>query len=246
VTAVLDGEAVVLDDQGRSDFNALLKSLGGRSGKRPAREVMLYAFDLLYLDGHDLRRMELTERRNLLENLIMSGDLGSIRLSEEIEAEGQVFFDLACEHGLEGIVAKRRDRPYRSGRSGDWLKIKCIRRDSFIVVGYETSGQGGINKLLLAGRKDANDLVYVGSVGTGFSGVASRTLRGILDQLKVDAPPIAMKTGARVLFAQPTLIVDVEYRAWTADGKLRHSAYKGLSEMQDNAAIFRIDPSVDP
>jgi bifunctional non-homologous end joining protein LigD len=202
---------------------------------------MLYAFDLLYLDGHDLLRMELTERRKLLESLIPPGGDGAIRLSEEVEADGQIFFDLACEHGLEGIVAKRRDRPYRAGRTGDWLKIKCVLRDSFIVVGYEAGSHGDISKLLLAGRKGQDALVYVGSVGTGFSGATSRRLRGVLDQIKVKEPPVAMRSATGLVFAQRTLIVEVEYRAWTEDGMLRHPSYKGLSNHQDNAAIYRVD-----
>ncbi len=238
VTAILDGEAVVLDDQGRSDFNALLKALGGRAGKRRSDEVILYAFDLLYVDGHDLQKMELSSRRHLLGNLIGDGQ-GAIRFSEEMDGDGQAFFDAACEYGLEGIVGKRRDRPYRSGR-GDWVKIKCKRRDAFIVVGYEISGSS-IRRLLLAARKDEIDLVYVGSVGTGFSQVVARELKTVLDLLKVKKPPISMKTGLSVLFAQPTLIVEVEYRAWTHDGKLRQPSYKGLLEVQDNAAIYRME-----
>ncbi len=238
VTAILDGEAVVLDDQGRSDFNALLKALGGRGGKRRSEEVILYAFDLLYVDGHDLLKMELSSRRHLLGNLIGEGQ-GAIRFSEEMDADGQAFLDVACEYGLEGIVGKSRDQPYRPGR-GDWVKIKCKRRDAFIVVGYEAAGDS-IRSLLLAARKGENDLVYVGSVGTGFSQIVARELRALMDLLTVKKPPIPMRTGMSVLFAQPTLIIDVEYRAGTHDGKLRHPSYKGLLEVQDNAAIYRMD-----
>ncbi len=130
---ILDGEAVVLDEAGRADFGLLQQALGGRGGKRAAEQAMLYAFDLLYLDGHDLTRMTLAERRHMLEDLL-AGEAGIIRLSEEIEAEGGAFLAQACQMGLEGIIAKRRDAPYRSGRGGDWLKIKCVQSDTFLIM----------------------------------------------------------------------------------------------------------------
>jgi bifunctional non-homologous end joining protein LigD len=240
-TAILDGEAVVLDERGRSDFGALQQSLGGRGGKRSSDESIFYAFDLLYFDGHDLRMLDLASRRHLLDELVSDRD-GTIRLSEEIEADGAALLAAACEHGLEGIIAKHKDRPYRSGRLGDWLKIKCVQSDSFVVVGYEhsTSARAGIGSLLLAARK-GDDLAYVGSVGTGFKERDAIYLREALDKLKVSKPPIPY-SGRRknIVWAQPTLIAEIEYRAWTDDGKLRHSSYKGLREVQDSAAIYEI------
>ncbi|TCU25267.1 ATP dependent DNA ligase-like protein [Rhizobium laguerreae] len=115
-TAILDGEAVVFDDRGRSDFGRLQQSLGGRGGKRMSREAVLMAFDLLYFDGRDMRETDLTARRHLLEGLVPAGGEDAIRLSEEIEADGETLLRIACEHDLEGIIAKRRDSPYRSGR----------------------------------------------------------------------------------------------------------------------------------
>lgn len=240
-TAILDGEAVVLDAQGRSDFGMLRRSLGGRGGKRPAGEALFYAFDLLYFDGHDLTKMEQSGRRHLLDGLL-SGQEGVIRLSEEINADdGDALLAFACEHGLEGIVAKRKDRPYRSGRRGDWLKIKCIQSESFVIVGYErsTSARGGIGSLLLAARRGDN-LIYVGSVGTGFKERDATHLRQMLDKLKTRRPPVVVE-GKDMVFAQPTLIAEIEYRAWTDDRKLRHPSYKGLREVQDNAAIYEIN-----
>jgi bifunctional non-homologous end joining protein LigD len=238
-TAILDGEAVVLDAQGRSDFRALQRSLGGRGGKKSSGEAMLCAFDLLYFDGHDLTRMEHTGRRHLLEDLPGESQ-GAIRLSEEVEADGEAFLRAAVEHGLEGIIAKHRNRPYRSGRLGDWLKIKCIQSDSFVIVGYElsTSARSGIGSLLLAGRR-GDELVYVGSVGTGFSERDATQLRKMLDKLITKRAPVAV-SDKDVVFAQPTLIAEIEYRGWTDDGKLRHASYKGLREVQDNAAIYEI------
>ncbi len=238
-TAILDGEAVVLDAQGRSDFGALQRLLGGRGGRQASGEAILYAFDLLYFDGHDLTRMELSGRRHLLEDLVGESD-GPIRLSQEVEADGEALLAAACAHGLEGIIAKHRDSAYRSGRLGDWLKIKCVQSDSFVIIGYEpsASARGGIGSLLLAAYR-SDQLVYVGSVGSGFKESDAVELRQMLDRLKTKRPPVAVdKKG--VVFAQPTLIAEIEYRAWTDDGKLRHASYKGLRDVQDNAAIYKL------
>ncbi|MBY3420358.1 ATP-dependent DNA ligase [Rhizobium laguerreae] len=241
-TAVLDGEAVVLDEQGRSDFGLLQQSLGGRGGKKSSSDAVFMAFDLLYFDGHDLRNSELDMRRHLLEDLVPAGEQGDIRLSEQIEADGDQLLASACEHRLEGIIAKRRDAPYRSGRLGDWLKIKCVQSDSFFIVGYErsTAARRQIASLLLAARKD-DGLVYVGSVGTGFKESNVSELRDMMDTITRKTPPLRY-TGARknVVWLQPTLIAEIEYRAWTDDGKLRHASYKGLREVQDNAAVYEI------
>ncbi len=154
-TAILDGEAVVLDEAGRSDFGALQQALGGRGGKPSAGEAIFYAFDLLYFDGHDLRQMALSERRQMLSGLV-NADAGVMRLSEEIDGDGDVLLTSACEHGLEGIIAKRLDAPYHSDRRGDWVKIKCIQSDSFFIVGYESSAAalGGMGRLMLAARRE--------------------------------------------------------------------------------------------
>lgn len=137
-TAILDGEAVVLDEQGRANFGMLQQSLGGRGGKRTSGEAIFMAFDILYFDGHDLRQLGLSSRRHLLEGLVTDRE-GFIRLSEEIEADGDQLLALACDHDLEGIIAKDRDSTYRSGRLGDWVKIKCLQSDSFVIVGYPRS-----------------------------------------------------------------------------------------------------------
>jgi bifunctional non-homologous end joining protein LigD len=148
---------------------ALQQALGGRGGKRFAGEAIFYAFDLLYLNGRDLTPAPLSERRKALETIV-PGQQGLIRLSEEIEGDGKVLLEHACKLGLEGIIGKRRDKPYRPGRTGDWIKAKCIQSDSFAIVSYEpsTAMRGMIGRLLLAARRDGQ-LVYVGGVGTGFT-----------------------------------------------------------------------------
>lgn len=239
-SAIIDGEAVMFDEQGRSDFNLLQSSLGGRGGKKtsPAQFV---AFDLLYLDGHALQDTELRVRRHLLKDLVGSSEGSPIRFSEDFAATGSEIFQAACDHGLEGIIAKRLDSPYRSGRGGEWVKVKCIQSESFLIVGYERS-LGGFRSLLLGAYRDDN-VVYVGSVGTGFKQREATQLRSIMDKLqwKRKQPPVAYAGKRDVTWVQPTLIAEIEYRGWTSDGKLRHASYKGLREIQDNAEVYHLE-----
>ncbi len=241
-TAIIDGEAVVLDEQGRPHFGMLQNSLGGRRGKLPSGQAMMMAFDLLYFDGHDIRSMELSFRRFFLESLLRSEE-GAIRLSEAVDGDGSEIFAVACEQGLEGIIAKHRDSSYRSGRLGDWIKVKCLQSDSFIVVGYEQSSvaRAGIGSLLLAARK-GREWVYVGNVGTGFTESNAEALRNTLERIRAKRPPVEYDGRRRnVVWVQPTLIAEIEYRAWTHDRKLRHASFKGLREVQDNAAVYEIE-----
>lgn len=245
-TMILDGEGVVLDEQGRSDFNALQNSLGAvgrRSGNLTAGNALFMSFDLLYLDGRDLRGEPYRTRRHLLEETLR-GFEGAIRISEEIEADPAALLDHACRLGLEGIVGKDRDSTYRSGRTGDWVKLKCVQSEPFLIVGYEPSmsARGGFASLLLAAFK-GDELRYVGSVGTGFKERASLDLRAMMGKLpwRRKAPPVPYSGKRRVVWVQPTLIAEIEFRQWTADSKLRHSAYKGLRDRQDNADVFRLD-----
>lgn len=241
-SAILDGEAVVLDERGASDFGALQKTLGGRGGKRFASEARLYAFDLLYLNGHDLCALPQTDRRDMLADALSAQPHGSIGMSEDIDADGAAFLKLACEMGLEGIIAKRRSAPYRSGRGGEWLKIKCVQSEGFAIIGYEPSraALGGIGRLLLGAMKDGA-LVYVGGVGTGFTATSGTALRNQMDKLIIPKAPLAMpvrKKGYR--WIKPELIAELALRGWTDDGKLRHASFKGLREDADEASVFSL------
>ncbi|MCV9937109.1 non-homologous end-joining DNA ligase [Boseaceae bacterium BT-24-1] len=237
---ILDGEAVVLDEAGRADFGLLQQALGGRGGKAKAERAMLFAFDLLYLDGRALTCMALIERRQMLEDLI-DHESGAIRLSEEVEADGAEFLASACKFGLEGIIAKRRDAPYRPGRGGDWLKIKCIQSDTFLIIGYEPSSAalGGVGRLLLAGHGNYG-LNYVGSVGTGFTHTSATALRKQLDRVTAASPAARGIADKRVVWVKPKLAAEIAYRGWTHDEKLRHASFKGLRENADEAPVYRV------
>lgn len=244
-TMIIDGEAVLLDEEGRSDFGLLQRSLGA-SGKKTgsrASDAILYAFDLIYLDGHDLRGVEYRSRRHLLEDTLNGRD-DAIRLSETLDAQPAILLEHVCRPGLVGIVGKHLDQPYRSGRTGDWVKVKCVQSEAFFIVGYERSAASpaGFGSLVLAAYRDA-DLVHVGSVGTGFKEAEAIRLRKMLDKLrwKRKQSPLPYSGSADFVWVEPTLIAEIEFRAWTTDGKLRRPSYKGLRERQDNADVFRLD-----
>ncbi|WP_371070292.1 non-homologous end-joining DNA ligase [Sinorhizobium meliloti] len=225
-TAILDGEVVVLDDKGRSDFGMLQRALGRLPSPYEAGAIVFFAFDLLYLDGRDLRRLPLRERRRLLEPLVAARE-GAVRLSEELQADRDEFFRVACAHGLEGIIAKHIEKPYRSGRGEWWQKITCKSRDSFVIVGFEPSTvPGHLGRLLLAAR-EGDEPVYVGGCGTGWSNKLSRELRKLLEGMATKSPAVDLRRKAAVS-VEPVHVADVEYRAWTDDGKLRHASFKGI------------------
>ncbi|SCB59676.1 ATP dependent DNA ligase C terminal region [Rhizobium aethiopicum] len=146
-------------------------------------------------------------------------------------------------HRLEGIIAKDRNSTYRGGRGGEWQEIKCIQSDGFAIVGYQRSSSafGNIGALLLAARKEGQ-LVYVGSVGTGFNAGEALMLRAAMDRRKASAPAVRY-TGRRtnLIWIKPTLVAEIEYRAWTHDGKLRHPSYKGLRVVADQAAVYAFE-----
>lgn len=224
---IIDGEAVVLDDDGRPDFGLLQQSSGASSktaGNR-ASDAILYAFDLVYLDGHDLRGVEYRSRRHLLEDTLNGHD-GAIRLSETFDADPTALLENVCRLGLEGIVGKNLGQPYRSGRTDDWVKVKCVQSEAFMIVGYERSAAspGGFGSLVLAAYC-GHDLVHVGSVGTGFKEAEAIRLRKMLEKLrwKRKQPPVPYDGKAEIVWVEPTLIAEIEFRAWTGDGKLRHA-----------------------
>ena len=199
----------------------------GIKGRGSADQAVLYAFDLLFLDGHDLRPWKLEGRRDALES-VMDFTSRTIMLSEEIEGDGPTIFKHACDHGLEGIVSKRRDAPYRSGRRDEWRKTKCVQSDTFVVIGYETTA-GMLASIRLAEETEGH-LRPAGGVGSGLSVASARDLKQRLDPLATDNPPIAGLKGKGVVWTRPEIRVEVEYRGRTTDGSLRHPSFKGVRD----------------
>ncbi|MCV9964335.1 non-homologous end-joining DNA ligase [Pararhizobium sp. BT-229] len=222
-TAILDGEAVVLDEEGRSDFSRLQRAVGAHRFAVNTTEIVMYAFDLLYLEGNDIRDWPLEERKALLEQVLRDAT-GSIRFCEAIEGDGASIFNAVCELGLEGVVAKKKGGRYRSGRSKDWTKIKCLQTADFYVVGYVIAGRG-ISKLLL-GRKEDQGLTYVGSVGSGFTRQVAGELFRSLESVR-EADPLSRIRGNLVRLKLPLIVATVNFRGWTTRGKLRHASFKG-------------------
>jgi bifunctional non-homologous end joining protein LigD len=233
--AIIDGEIVVDVGNGISDFSTLQADLSSGRTDRFA----YYAFDLLFLDGEDLRKQPLIARKAALADLVGKKRDGRVRLSEDFTEPGSAVLKHACQLGLEGIISKQRDSPYRSGRTGDWLKIKCSDRQEFVIAGYKDStvGPGLIGALALGYYQDGA-FRYAGRVGTGFTQKLARELYRRLQPLRQDKPPFAaqLETAQRrgVHWVKPELVAEIDSRGFTADQILRHPSFKGLRE--DKAA----------
>ncbi len=245
-TAIVDGEVVVVDAAGRSSFQRLQQSMGG-GGKAPA--FVYDIFDLIYLDGYNLRQTPLKERKQVLQQLLASAKAkGPLRYSDHVQGNGAKFFKQACEYGIEGIVSKLADSPYESTRNRNWLKTKCIKRQEFVIAGYTPSKKGfpGFGSLIL-GVYDKGKLVYSGRVGTGFSIKQRLELQKKLDRISQDSMPFVVRPkdpGLREAhWAKPQLVGEVEFTEWTADGSIRHPSFQGLREDKKPAEIVREEPA---
>lgn len=241
-SALIDGEAVVETQKGKTSFVKLVEALEeGRS-----EDMLFVAFDLLYLDGVDLRAAALRDRKELLNMLLDRGRQQSprLRFSEHLAGDGDTVLQKACSLGLEGIVSKRVDRPYTSGRNGDWLKSKCILTDEFVIGGYlvSTVDPKAVGALALGTFEDGR-LVYCGRVGTGFTHETARAVWKALQPLKVAASPFAAPlTSAQrrgVAWVRPERVAQIAYRSVTGDGLLRHASFKGLREDKPATEVHR-------
>ncbi|HVB15596.1 MAG TPA: DNA ligase D [Stellaceae bacterium] len=229
--ALVDGELVALAADGTTSFGDLQDAIA--HGDTAA--LVYFAFDLLYHDGADLTGAALEDRKAALAALVPDDTTGIVRYSDHQQGRGPDFFRHAGRYYLEGIVSKRRDRPYRPGRSRDWLKIKCHKRDEFVVIGFtEPEGQRhGFGALLLGYYDDQGILHYAGRVGTGFDDAQLGELRQRLDALERPAPQIGLPKGASargVHWTEPRLVAEVRYANRTVDGILRHAAFLGLRD----------------
>jgi bifunctional non-homologous end joining protein LigD len=239
---ILDGEIVALDDEGRPSFSLMQQRTGFHPGKRrlPRREgvpVIYYAFDLLYLDGLDLRRVALERRKQLLQERIAGGKEEVIRFSDHYAEKGLALLEAAKQKGLEGIVAKKRSSAYQEKRSNDWLKIKITQRQECVIGGYtDPEGSREYFGALVLGLYDRQGrLIHVGQVGTGFDQKSLKEIFTRLQALKTKQNPFHGEIGGlrKVQFVRPELVAEIKYAEWThetAEGgmKLRAPVFMGL------------------
>ncbi|QFY60689.1 DNA ligase D [Rhizobium grahamii] len=229
-TAILDGELVVEQANGASDFSALQSDLSeGRSDR-----FKFYAFDLLYLDGHDIREAKLLDRKRVLETLIAEDD-ELLRFSMHFSEKGSVVLEHARNLALEGIISKREDSAYTSGRSGDWVKSKCSKRQELVIGGYvpSTATKQAIGSLAM-GYYEGGKLMHAGRVGTGYSVTLAQSLYEDLSKIEQKKSPFdnALSADERrgLVYVKPKLVAEIEFQAWSSDHKLRHAAFRGLRD----------------
>ncbi|HHW46694.1 MAG TPA: DNA ligase D [Clostridiales bacterium] len=225
---VLDGEMVVTDQSGKTDFQALQNYM-----KNPKGQKLTYIiFDLLALDGKDLRQQTLSERKKTLENLMQTAP-GNLHYSKHVEGNGEECFKAACSLGMEGIIGKKADSVYSGTRNGDWIKLKCEKRQEFVIGGFTLSDKKarGISSLLL-GAYDDEDLVYVGRAGTGFSQAVTKDLLAQFEHIKQASSPFknppSRRTNEKIIWLQPNTVAEIRFSEWTKDNLLRQASFKGL------------------
>ena len=256
-----DGEVVVLDAQGRPDFQALQNAFD-RTGEQPssasasrhvrrqrgpgAQEAMVYfLFDLPWLEDQDLRSQPLVKRQSRLMRILEQAHHPTLRASVPFDVPAREMLRSACELGLEGIIGKRRSSPYVSGRSGHWIKLKCGERQEFVIGGYTDpkGGRTGLGALMLGYYDDEGHLRYVGNVGSGFSETSLTTLHRLLRRLHRQQPPfVNPPRGPGLNWVRPTLAAEIAFSQWTASGRIRHAVFLGLREDKPTS-LMKKEPS---
>jgi bifunctional non-homologous end joining protein LigD len=247
--AVVDMEAVIVDAEGKSNFHALQEALG--EGGNPEK-ITAYAFDLLHLDGKDLTKLPLTERKEKLRSLLKKSKQDtSLRYSDHVAGRGGEMLVEACGKGLEGIVSKKADAPYITGRSKSWLKSKCAQRQEFIILGFSAArtGERALGALYLGYRKEGA-LRYAGKVGTGFSMKSAHDLAERFAALAVQKPVLtraesgglSAREWQSIRWVKPVLLCEVAFTEWTQDGRIRHPSFQGLREDKDARDVKKETP----
>ena len=246
---IVDGEVVAFSD-GQTRFAQLQQRLGvGHPTPELLRHVPVtyYIFDVLWADGTDLRPLPVLERKEHLRGLLRWG--GPLTFVEHRVRDGEEYYVQACRQGWEGLIAKRADAPYRSGRTKDWLKFKCENNQEFVIGGF-TDPQGsriGLGALLI-GYYDGDDLVYAGKVGTGFSTATLRLLHDELTALEQAKPPFSRGELPRphgVHWVKPQLVGQVGFSEWTTAGELRHPRFQGLRRDKSAREVIKEVPQDD-
>ncbi|MCC2634335.1 MAG: ATP-dependent ligase-like protein, partial [Ramlibacter sp.] len=234
-----DGEIIMPGEDVPADFQALQ---GAFDSKRTG-QIVYYLFDLPYCAGHDLRDVPLLQRREVLQRIVERKPHANVRFSEVFDVPPRQMLDSACRLGLEGVIAKRRDSAYVCRRSSDWIKLKCKRRQEFVIGGWTDpkGSRAGIGSLLLGVHDDDGKLRYAGNVGTGFNDRTLAEVRRRLDALEADRSPFeagsGMPRGSH--WVRPELVCEVSFGEWTRDGKVRHSVFHGLRSDKPADAITK-------
>ncbi len=238
-SALIDGEAAYVLPSGVTDFKSLQEHID-----KPDPAIRYFAFDLLSLDGKDLRKEPLSERKEKLRKLMAAKGVSDFLIySDHVLGDGPAFFDKACSTQLEGIMSKRADAPYRSGRGKSWLKVKCTRSQEFVIGGFaESDVRGKPFSALLLGVYDGEALIFAGKVGTGFN---ARDLKALAARFKplirktspFESVPGPERKGA--MWLRPELVCAVNFTEWTRDGRLRHPSFQGLREDKPARAVIR-------
>ena len=235
---LLDGEAVALDEQGKPSFQLLQSTLKGGSA-----DLAFYAFDLLIDHGEDVRHLPNLERKERLAALL-EGVGPPLIYGDHVIGKGEALFTAICKDGGEGIISKKADAPYRGTRTRCWLKIKCIQRQEFVIVGWsESDKRRGFRSLLLA-LKDGGKLTYAGKVGTGFTAKLIEDMMARMAPLATDTAPVEVPRADRrgAHFIEPKLVAEIAYTEFTSDGILRHPSFIGLREDKPASQVVRETP----